>query len=1124
MTMDAATRRQVDAADPAVSTWLAANAGSGKTRVLTDRVARLLLGGASPQGILCLTYTKAAASEMQNRLFARLGEWSMLDDTALRRKLAGLGADAQLDSERLAHARTLFARAIETPGGLRIQTIHSFCASLLRRFPLEAGVSPVFREMDDRAARLMRDEIVQEMADGGDRDAVADVARHYTGADFGKFLAEITAQRAAFDRPLGPDDIWRHFGLPPGFGDADLAAQTLLGGESALIRDLVRALRAAASPTDRKAAERLAAIDMTGPARQIIAALIPIFLTQSGGAPFTAKIGKFPTKATRAANPALVDPLERFMQRIEAARTPLISLYSAEKTLALHRFAHRFLTRYRARKDSLGLLDFDDLIGRAIALLSNPDSAQWVLYRIDGGIDHILVDEAQDTSPDQWKVIDLLAQEFGAGLGARDGTQRTIFVVGDLKQSIYSFQGADPKEFNRMKARFGTRLSAIGETLCEHSLDYSFRSSPAILDFVDATFRAAGHVGLGTPSMHLAFFDKLPGRVDLWPPEPAGDKPEDKQWFDPTDMLAANDPTVTLAEKIAAHIEDAVKTGSIPGENGEFRPIRFDDFLILVQRRSPLFHEIVRACKARGLPMAGADRLRIGAEMAVRDLTALLSFLVLPEDSLSLAAALRSPLFGLSESDLFDIAHPRPEADLWPALRRHEKHFAETVRTLEDLRAQVDYLKPYDLLERILTRHGGRERLLARLGPEAEDGIDALLSQALLYEQGETPSVTGFVLWSAAADTEIKREADTSGGRIRIMTTHGAKGLESPIVILPDVSDWSPRAGQEILLVDGIATWRPPAPQLTEAATQALAASRAAQEEERMRLLYVALTRAEKWLIICSAKEAKADGNSWYRLARTGLETLDATALATPAGVGLRYQRSEWQDAPRPTIAPAQDGAATLPPWVTAAAPAPPERPAPVSPSDMEGPKSLPDPQAQPQDDARTMRHGSQVHLLLEHLPDHARDLWPTVAAQVLTGDLAPQTPTEMDALLQEATRVLTAPELAEIFAPDTLAEVEIAGTMPTPPHAPVRGTIDRLVVTDEKVMIVDFKSNRLIPDTPAAIPLGILRQMGVYYGVIREIYPDRQVVLAVLWTRSATLMEVPADLALESLVAGRAP
>ncbi|MGL6208674.1 MAG: UvrD-helicase domain-containing protein, partial [Paracoccaceae bacterium] len=450
MTRDPASERQVRAAEPDASTWLSANAGSGKTRVLTDRVARLLLAGVPPQRILCLTYTKAAASEMQNRLFRTLGAWAMQPDAGLRSSLVALGEDALPD---LSAARRLFARAIETPGGLRIQTIHSFCATLLRRFPLEADVSPQFTEMDDRAARLMRDEIAEELSDTLAPAVMADLARAYTGEDFGALLQQVAGNRGRFDPPLSEAEVRAAFGVPRAEDMACILGDTFLGDEALWVPRILPAMRSGLA-TDFDLANLLDAQDWTNPDAGTLAVLEDALLTKGGAAqPFSAKIAALPTKNTR---PKLGDDLPRFhalMTRVEDARPRRIALQAATRTATLHRFAAHFLPVYAARKAARGWLDFDDLITRAKALLTDPSVAAWVLFRLDGGIDHILVDEAQDTSPDQWRVIELLAAEFTAGIGTRPGG-RTLFVVGDKKQSIYSFQGADVAAFDAKHRAF----------------------------------------------------------------------------------------------------------------------------------------------------------------------------------------------------------------------------------------------------------------------------------------------------------------------------------------------------------------------------------------------------------------------------------------------------------------------------------------------------------------------------------------------------------------------------------------------------------------------------------------------------------------------------------------------
>lgn len=1090
---DAASERQVQAANPTASTWLSANAGSGKTRVLTDRVARLLLGGVEPQHILCLTYTKAAATEMQNRLFKRLGEWAMKPNPALREELAKLGEGARLDADTLAQARRLFARAIETPGGLRIQTIHSFCASLLRRFPLEAGVSPQFVELDDRTARLLRDDIIEELAETLAPEVIAQVARAWTGEDFATLIQQITGHRAKFATPLTSEDARRLFGLKQGESAETLLADVFLGDEAAWMPEVITALHAKGG-TDDKAANRLETLRFENPSVSMLRELEGVFLFGKDAKkndPFSAKIGSFPTKDTRAALGPLLDRLENLMRRVESARTTRIALHAMDRALTLHRFAAAFLPLYEQRKAQRGWLDFDDLITRASNLLTDQAVAAWVLFRLDGGIDHILVDEAQDTSPDQWRVIESLAAEFTAGSGARD-VDRTLFVVGDKKQSIYSFQGADVAAFDEKQHSFGTRFRAVERSFQSLELEHSFRSSPAILRVVDDTFGDRFPAALGGRSSHIAFWDAMPGRVDLWPLVEKADGKDEDDWRNPVDLITEEHHAARLAAQIADEIALMIRAGVAIPENGSSRPVHAGDFLILVQRRSELFAEIIRACKARDLPIAGADRLKLGAELAVKDISALLSFLATPEDDLSLAAVLRSPLCGWTEAELYALAEPRG-GFLWEALRDREAEFSNTHSLLKDLRDQADFLRPYDLIERLLTRHDGRRRLLQRLGPEAEDGIDELLSQALAYERTDVPSLTGFLVWLSTDEVEVKRQMDSEGHRIRVMTVHGAKGLEAPIVILPDTCDTNPRERDEVVEVDATPVWRTPADESPAAIAAARARRKEREGEERLRLLYVALTRARSWLIVCGAGEAKQE-QSWYRMVADGMQAAGAEPL--PGG-RLRHAFGVWPE-PRPHRPEAKPLAA-LPAWATALA-TNVDRPAQtLSPSNLGGPKALP---GEGLDEETAKARGTALHLLLEHLPGTDPADHPALAAALI-----PDTALRVELLAEAQTVIATHPAL---FTTAALTEVELTATLL---GQPMLGTVDRLIVEPTRILAIDYKSNRVLPATTDQTPDGILRQMGAYAAALAQIYPGRRIETAILWTRHARLMPLDPDI-----------
>ncbi len=1088
---NAATEAQNLAARPNNSTWLTANAGSGKTRVLTNRVARLLLTGVRPESILCLTYTKAAASEMQNRLFRTLGTWAMLRDDALRDELAKLGEHSAQD---LGRARTLFASAIEAPGGLKIQTIHSFCSKVLRQFPLEAGVNPQFREMDDTLQSDVIRDVVRDIALEAP-SALANVRRVYSGDDIVTLAKDISKNEDRFQRPLDPSNVFAAFGMAERQTVDDIAASAFSAGDIEFLKSLAPILRAMGTKTDQKLAAALEQLD-DRPNAHCLAQLEDCLLLKTGDNAFTAKRSQ-PTKSVResAEFSPLLPRLIDISERVEVARRQRIALTLASDTVALHTFASAFLPRYQSAKSSRGVLDFDDLIRRTRSLLGSR-SLEWVLYRLDARIDHVLVDEAQDTSPTQWDVIEALTGEMVAGESARN---RTLFVVGDKKQSIYSFQGADAAGYDARGEAFQNTL-AVGEGMEKGELLYSFRSSSAVLNCVDAVFR--GPDGTGEETKHIAFHDSMPGRVDLWPLVPQPDEENELPWYDARYRTVENDAAHQLATKVADEIQELIESGTIQGQNGENRAVHAGDIMVLVQRRSKLFDKIISACKSRDLPIAGADRLKVGSELAVRDLLALLSFLALPEDDLSLAAALRSPLFGWSEQDLFELAAKRPEKTfLWQSMRDRRDDFPETYERLVALRKQVDFLRPYELISEILIKHGGRRRFLERLGTEAEDGIDELLNQALAFETLQAPSLTGFLEVARSSDADVKREAETAGQLIRVMTVHGAKGLESPIVILPDTTMGQPYPGQAIVEgPGGIATLTRSKEKSTPELQAAKDAKQQAENAERDRLLYVAMTRAESWLIVCGVKPSREDKNrlNWHEKIEAGMRTLGADTLETPTGQGLRYaigactemQREavvgETAELPRP-VAPEFGPLPTV------------TKPPVLAPSNLGDAKVLP---GEASEGSGGARKGRQMHVLLEHLP-LAEDKQ-GLAAHLLAKGPDAATDAELAVLLDDVQQTLD--RYPHLFGPGSMAEVDIVGVSPSL-GCRVSGAIDRLVVEDSRVLAVDYKTNARVPETPEDTPEGILRQMGAYLELLEAIYPDHDVEVAILWTATGELM-----------------
>ena len=1087
--MDEATRNQVEAAHPGVSTWLSANAGSGKTKVLTDRVARLLLRGTPPQRILCLTYTKAAASEMQNRLFRRLGEWAMLPNEQLVGALRELGEDVDGDRDILIRARRLFARAIEAPGGLKIQTIHAFCSSVLRRFPLEAAVSPDFAEVEERSLQQLRNELLDQLAEGPSAPLLADLLARLSEDAFGKLLQDLGKYRDGF--LTRPSNLHTLFGLPEGLDEERLLGLAFDADEKDLFQRLIPKLRGG-GPKDNTFADRLGKIGATTLAD--IAALEVALFTKTGANAFLARPGKYVTKDTsKTIGADDLAALDELGERIEAARPLRLGLASMQATEVLHRFARLWLPAFDAAKLARGWLDFDDLIRLTRQLLGVSSVAQWVLFKLDGGIDHILVDEAQDTSPEQWRVIDLLTQEFAAGQSARQDL-RTIFVVGDRKQSIYSFQGADLRGFETTREAFHQRLTDAGQGLALSELKHSFRSSNAILRLVDHCFAPVhGQSGLGGAAEHLAFHQHMPGRVDLWPSVPKPAKTDDLPWDSPLDRPSQSHEDIVLARNIAQEMRAMIDRGEQIDTGNGLRRVHEGDFLILVRRRGVLFDALIRSCKAEGLEIAGADRMVLGEELAVHDLISLLKFLALPEDDLSLAVALRSPMFGWSEDRLFRLAHARGDRFLWEAMRA-DPSTEDTRAILDDLRGQVDFLRPYELIERALTRHDGRRRIRARFGAEVDEALEAFVDLALSYEQGHLPSLDGFLGWLEASDAEVKRQSESAGKRVRVMTVHGAKGLEAPIVILPDTAARRAPNGPSISEVGGIPIVRALKADATEAQTEADSAALFLRDEESDRLLYVALTRAESWLIVSGA--GAADNNaSWYSRVSKGMEDLPVTPIETALGTGLRYEHGQW---PTPAGSAGKTEQTIAPTLVLAPLPAVKAAPQLVSPSALGGAKAL---AGEGADTETALARGSMIHNLLEHLPGIDDANRERRGHELLAGSAHSELAADC---VSEALRVLRTPELSFMMGRDALVEVAVSGRWQ---ERMMWGLIDRLLIDDSRVLAIDFKSNRIVPTHASGVPEGLLRQMGGYAHLLAGIYPDKRVETALLWTAEARLM-----------------
>lgn len=1115
-----ARNNQRRATQPEHSAWVEANAGTGKTKVLTDRVTRLLLAEVKPERILCLTFTKAAAAEMRNRLAAQLGRWAMADDGTLDREIQTLIDEESTPAQRII-ARRLFARVLDAPGGINILTIHAFCQALLKRFPLEAGVAPGFEVMDEAEAqallRAAQDEQIETLASADApaplKDSLAAVANKVSIAEYAELMARLLGERAWLLSRIGDEKGLR--GVRRQLMER-LGCGSVPALDEASLRAAARALIDAGGKTDPGRGEAIAAWLDAGEGRTGLAEdYRSVFFTDRGS------LRK--TLATKAAIKGLSDIeqiLTREAGRLEAVRGQEL----VELTTSLLRLGLDITERYDRAKRRRATLDYDDLIVATRRLLETQESAAWVLYKLDGGIDHVLVDEAQDTNPDQWEVIRSLTEEFFTGAGAVDRV-RTIFAVGDTKQSIFGFQRADPRKLADMRAWFAEKSTLAAKRFVPVDLTVSFRSTPAVLDAVDRVFRHPDAAkGVADLVEHQPSRGNEPGKVEVWPLCVSN-----KEETDTTDLDALQHAQILPHERLARLI--AVHAKSLIGKERRARDgelLNAGHFMVLVRRRNEFVNALVRALKREQIEVAGVDRLDLGAELAIQDLLAMARFVLLPQDDLNLAALLKSPLVGLDEDRLFALAWKRT-GHLWRALREkaRDPEFAGAHARLSAWLARADYVTPFDFFAQALGPEKGRTRLLERLGREASDPIDELLARALQYQRAEAGSLQGFLRWFEMGGGEIKRDLDANRRHeVRILTVHASKGLQAPIVYLPDTTR-VPRDTDRLLAdEDGEARlWLPRSDDATEAAHTWRAAARARSLEEQNRLLYVAMTRAEDRLYVGGwVGQRKPDSGCWYERITTGLAD---SGVATKefdftkdigadgwTGEGFELSNEGHIEAPQQQELALPDTVA-LPAWVREPAPGEPDPPTPLAPS-----QPLPDEAVQPAralsplgtDNARRFKRGQLIHELLRHLPALPVAERADAARRFLGEPGRGLTPEEVAGWTAEALAVTEASDHAALFASGSRAEVPLIGTVQTPRGSfTVSGQVDRLAVTESEVLIVDYKTNRPPPSLAQDVPLAYRRQLALYRALLDEIYPGRKIRAFLLWTAAPLLMEIDA-------------
>jgi ATP-dependent helicase/nuclease subunit A len=1116
---------QARAADPDIHAALSASAGTGKTQVLTARVMRLLLGGAKPETILCLTFTKAGAAEMANRIGDRLARWVRLPGAELRKELFALGEDNS--PPMLERARRLFAEVLDAPGGLRIQTIHSFAQALLAAFPAEAGITPGFRPIEGREEQLLARRtlatLIPEAEARANDQLIADVqalSRRLGERDAERYLLSCARAPEAMTVLSKPEQIEAGLrslvNLPEGSIDELLAAGCHDDSfDCALLTAIADAnqlwgkdegsahIQIIENWLERTPEERALTLDE----------LASVVLT-----------GKGEPRKPRAGQLKVCAEYPEHCAALSSAISELLTLQRKAELVSVQaaglRAGAAFADAYTRAKRSAGVADFDDLIRWTRTLLATPGMGEWVRYKLDQRTDHVLVDEAQDTNADQWAIVEALTEEFFSGEGAR-GHHRTLFTVGDFKQAIYGFQGTDPREFERARGRFHGRVAAL-EDAARHdeeivvrpfrdlSIAQSFRSSQAVLDVVDAVIAEVGPEQMGLPDMpelHRAFAAGRPGSVELWRPH-APENGEGSDNEDEEGWLA--EPVRRFAGDLARTIKGWLRDAPVLASTG--RPPTPGDVLILVRSRGELASLLVARLFAEGVPVAGIDRLHLSSPLAVKDLMAAVAFAVQPLDDLNLANLLVSPLLGWDQDQLYDLAHGRA-GSLWAELRRRAGeggHLAQARDVLGELLRIADFTTPARYLETILSGPiGGRRKLLERLGAAARDPIDELIAAAFEFERSEIASLDRFLHWFGNGEVEIKRDPSAPANAVRVMTVHGAKGLEAPVVILADATVDPANLGEKngpIAMPFGEAgsapVLRPRKAEMGEPYATIVEEAKIRDLEEHWRLLYVALTRAKERLVVAGVLPGRGiKPDSWHARVQTAMESRGAVWEDEV----LRYTGEAEGAAARSAKVKERPPLPELPAWLLRPAPAEARPPRPLAPSQIaEDADATPPPGPELRAAAR---RGVLLHALFERLPGVAPEVrhgaalrWLEQSADVSDADARAE-------LASAACSIIGDEAYAPLFAAGSLAEAPVAATLPD--GRVVAGTVDRLLVEPERVRVVDFKTGRHVPQSAAEVPQHHRRQMEAYAEALAVIFPGRHIRTALVYTAGPRLIDL---------------
>lgn len=1124
-------RQQNKASDPQYSIWTSASAGSGKTTVLVKRLLRMLLNNIEPSKILCITFTNTGAAEMKNRINEKLASWTVMDDGELKKEIIKLDEKDNIE-QKLKTARTLFAKILDNSNDFKILTIHSFCQQIIKRFPLEANIVPNFQILDEISSLELLMQAEKELLKSNNEEIKKSIQYIFTYINEDQFI-ELLKQainqkdnllyiKSKFYTIQGIiDELQKIFKIDNKKELENIEDEFYENTDFTIIN---QGIKDSLNNSDNKFNNKfIKIITEYQKDKDLIYDYINCFLTTDG------KItSRLLSKDMQKVFPELHDFILKEAERSYQTKEYINNLTNFEFTSAFLNITYYIFEIYSFLKKQKGCLDYSDLIFETNKLLSNSKFnnldgenafSSWINYKLDEGIDHILIDEAQDTSPLQWDIVRSITTEFFSGQGQKGELDRTIFVVGDEKQSIFSFQGAEPDIFNLTLKDYKYKIEQCGKKFDNIFLNTSFRSLKSVLNVVDEVFaepyRKNAITKLVDKITHKVAREESAGKVEIWPLVEEKDIEQEK-----TEKVEKNTPLdwqinytekieksnkQKLAETIANEVYDWFKNGKTICDRKLkcSRKLKYSDIMILVRSRDKDFiNYLVRQFNKKHIPTMGNDKFDLLNNIISQDIISLLKFLIFNEDDLVLANIVKSPFLNLDEEDLYTLCDYKNEnqCSLWTAFQNIEKYKNQKI-FLEDIIEKSKNTSIYELLLYIFEVQNTKKLFKQRFQYIADEILNEFLNLANEYEKTHNNStILNFISFLENTDLEIKRDMEQKTDEIKILTVHASKGLESPIVILPDTNHTT----KTIQRIDEILRYKEEGndyyiPMIQKEKTILIEEIKDSMknkiEEEYLRLLYVAMTRAENELYICDYKrKGESKENCWYSILLNTIQNNKDVKIRHSKNIegdilyigdqdnycnilaSCNNQQKNYkieEEKINEIIATfSQNKEKTNEIKI-------------INPSIYYQENAI----KTPIQNSENLENGKLVHKLLEILPNLDSGEWQDII------DIYLRNSNNKEKITNIVLNILNNQEFNFLFSKNSKAEVPIFAKID---GNIISGKIDRLSIIDDTVYIVDYKNTNTLYNT---IPEKYKIQLNLYKKVLEKIYTDKKIKCYILWT-----------------------